>query len=305
MLSDTHLPSIKALRTFVAVADHMSFSKASHSLFVSQGAVSKNIAALEQQLGQPLFNRRLNGIELTPAGEQYLPKIIEALEIIQYTTESLMLIDQVEEVLSLNVTPSFASLWLIPQIEHFYSANKKIRVRIKTGDGLIKKTNGESDIAIRCLPIAKYYENGTLLRKEKLLLVASPLLLQKQPITKIEDLQYHASIFHLTRPQLWEQFKKQKELTHQIHYSDTGFEHFYMSLEAAKGGLGLALLPDFMVENLIKKGDLINPLNIKMDTNYGYYIFIPSYRLSSRKIDNFKRWITDNLGELDGLVPLD
>ena len=302
VLNETNLPSIKALRAFVAVADNMSFSKAAQELFVSQGAVSKNISALEKQLGQPLFHRRLNGIELTSAGKQYLPKIVEALEIIQYTTESLVLIDQVEEVLSLNVTPSFASLWLIPKIEHFYSLNKNIRVRIKTGDGIIKNTIGESDIAIRCLAISKHYENATLLRKEKLVLVASPKLLESKPIMKIEDIQDHASIFHITRPHLWEQFKKQKEITYNSRYSSTGFEHFYMSLEATKGGLGLALLPDFMVNKLLETGELINPLNISMETNYAYYVFVPSYRLSSRKIYEFKKWVTESLGEESALL---
>ncbi|MDN2664588.1 LysR substrate-binding domain-containing protein [Psychromonas sp. 14N.309.X.WAT.B.A12] len=297
MLNETTLPSIKALRTFVAVADNMSFSKAAQALFVSQGAVSKNISSLEKQLGQPLFNRRLNGIELTSAGEQYLPKIIEALEIIQYTTESLVLIDQVEEVLSLNVTPSFASLWLIPHIQQFYDLNKNIRVRIKTGDGIIKKTNGESDIAIRCLSVSAHYENATLLRREKLVLVASPQLLASNPINTIQDVQHFDAIFHITRPRLWEQFKKQNQLTFSSNYSCTGFEHFYMSLEAAKGGLGLALLPDFMVHKSLVSGELINPLNISMDTDYAYYAFIPSYRLSSRKIYEFKQWITANLGQ--------
>jgi len=297
MLNDTKLPSIKALRTFVAVADNMSFSKAAQTLFVSQGAVSKNISALEQQLGQPLFNRRLNGIELTSAGAQYLPKIIEALEMIQYTTESLVLIDQVEEVLSLNVTPSFASLWLIPHIQQFYNEHKNIKVRIKTGDGLIKKTNGESDIAIRCLPLTKHYEDATLLRKESLVLVASPQLLNNKPINEITDIKKHACIFHLTRPRLWEQFKKHLGLNYSSIYTDTGFEHFYMSLEAVKGGLGLALLPEFMASKLLKTGELINPLGISMGTSYGYYVFVPSYRLSSRKIYQFKNWITGNLGE--------
>ncbi|MGJ8580846.1 MAG: LysR substrate-binding domain-containing protein [Psychromonas sp.] len=291
------MPSTKALRTFVAVADNMSFSKAAEALFVSQGAVSKNIASLEKQLGQPLFNRRLNGIELTNAGEQYLPKIIEALEIIQYTTESLVLVDQMEEVLSLNVTPSFASLWLIPQIQDFYDLNKNIRVRIKTGDGIIKKTHGESDIAIRCLSISKHYENATLLRKEKLVLVASPQLLANKPINSLPDVQHCDAIFHITRPRLWEQFKKQNQLTFSSNYSCTGFEHFYMSLEAAKGGLGLALLPDFMVKSSLANGELVNPLNITMETDYAYYVFVPSYRLTSRKIYEFKQWITAKLGE--------
>lgn len=301
MLNETTLPSTKTLRTFVVVAEHMSFSKAAKQLCVSQGAVSKSISTLELQLGQPLFDRRLNGIELTSAGKQYLPKIMEALEIIQYTTESLVLIDQVEEVLSLNVTPSFASLWLIPNIEDFYASHSNIRVRIKTGDGLIKKTNGESDIAIRCLPVAKHYENGTLLRKETLVLVASPALLKKRKINKIEDIENYPTIFHITRPRLWEQFKQQKELSYTSHYTKTSFEHFYMSLEAAKGGLGLALLPDFMVNKALKDGELINPLKLSIETAYGYYLFIPSYRLSSRKIYDFNKWIDRHLGHKSAL----
>lgn len=297
MLNEINLPSVKALRTFVTVANHMSFSKAANELFVTQGAVSKHISSLEKQLGVPLFNRHLHGIELTLAGEQYLPKILEALEIIQYATQNIVQQEHSQEILSLDVTPSFASLWLIPKIENFHDLNNNIRVRIKTGDGQIKNRNGESDITIRCLPKSKHYENATLLRSERLILVASPTLLKKKPITQIEDIQRHLFIPHITRPHLWEQFKWEKALACCCEYSETGFEHFYMSLEGVKDDLGLALLPDFMVDHLIESGKLINPLNLSMDTSYGYYVFVPSYRLSSRKIYEFSQWINEALGE--------
>jgi LysR family glycine cleavage system transcriptional activator len=297
MLNEINLPSIKALRTFVAVANNMSFSKAAKELFVTQGAVSKQILVLEQQLNQPLFERHLNGIELSSAGERYLPKIIEALEIIQYATEDLLQIKKTEEVLTLNVTPSFASLWLVPQIEMFHRLNSNIRVRIKTGDGLVKKLDGDSDIIIRCLPISKHYANATLLRQENLVLVASPDVVQKNPIINIQDIQKHTFIPHITRSHLWEQFKKHKGITYNTQYSHVGFEHFYMSLEAVKDGSGLALLPDFMIENLVNNEQLINPLNISMETSYGYYLFVPSYRLSSRKIYEFINWINIILGK--------
>ena len=297
MLNEASLPSLKALRTFVAVANNLSFSKAAKELFVTQSAVSKQISALEQQLGQPLFSRHLNGIQLSHAAETYLPKIIEALEIIQYATSSLIKIDHAEEVLTLDVTPSFASLWLIPRIEEFHRLNKKIQVRIQTGDGQIKQNNGGCDISVRCFPISQHYENAVLLRRENLVLVASPKLLNVNPIVEMQDIQKHILIPHITRPHLWEQFKRANNLAYKSRYSATGFEHFYMSLEAVKDGLGLALLPDFMIKGALKNNTLINPLNLSMETSYGYYILVPSYRLSSRKIYEFSRWLNGKLGK--------
>lgn len=297
MLKGSELPSTKALRAFVAVANNMSFSKAADELSVTQGAVSKQISALEQQLGQPLIQRRLNGIELSNAGKMYLPKVTEALEIIQYATASLLQTDQVEEVLTINVTPSFASLWLIPKIDTFNRQHQNIRVRIKTGDGLAKKMDAETEVMIRCLPISKHYENATLLQTEHLVLVASPKLVEKDNLKTESDLSKLVFLPHMTRPHLWEQFKRGKNLSFNFDYHTVAFEHFYMSLEAVKEGVGVALLPDFMVEPLIKKGKLVNPFNLSMNTNYGYYVQIPSYKLASRKIFEFNQWLKAELGD--------
>mgnify|MGYP001172763829 CR=1 FL=1 len=296
MLKGNELPSIKALRTFIAVANNMSFSKAADELSVTQGAVSKQVSSLELQLGQPLFQRHINGIELSTAGKRYLPKIAEALEIIQYATASLIQTDQVEEILTINVTPSFASLWLIPQIESFNKKNKNIRVRIKTGDGMIKKMDLETEIMVRCLPLSKHYENATLLQKENLVLVASPALLENEGVKTIDDLQRLILLPHVTRPHLWEQFKRKQEIAFTFNYHSVAFEHFYMSLEAVKEGVGLALLPDFMVDAQLEKGQLVNPFDLSMKTNYGYYVHIPSYKLASRKIYEFNQWLQTNLG---------
>lgn len=296
MLKGSELPSIKALRTFIAVANNMSFSKAATELSVTQGAVSKQISSLEQQIGQPLFQRQLNGIELSNAGKRYLPMVAEALEIIQHATASLIQTDQVEEVLTINVTPSFASLWLIPKIKSFNQQNKNIRVRIKTGDGLIKKMDADTEMMIRCLPISKHYENATLLQKENLVLVASPNLLRDKKVKSVEDLKRLILLPHVTRPHLWEQFKRQKNLSFPVQYHNVAFEHFYMSLEAVKESVGVALVPDFMVRSFIDKKQLVNPFGLSMQTSYGYYVHVPSYKLSSRKIYMFNQWIKENLG---------
>ncbi|WCE30880.1 LysR family transcriptional regulator [Vibrio sp. SCSIO 43137] len=293
MLKGSELPSMKALRTFVAVANNMSFSKAAIELSVTQGAVSKQIAALEQQLGQPLFERHINGLSLSGAGKRYLPKISQAIEMIQYSTSSLLQTELEQEILSVNVTPSFASLWLIPNIESFNGLNPNIRLSVKTGDGLIKNINGDSDLYIRCLPLSKHYENATLLRKEKLLLVApASYSASKVGEPQLESLPF---IPQTTRPQLWEQFKAEHEISQNSRFYGVGFEHFYMSLEAVKKRSGMALLPDFMVNRQLREKRLTNPMQLSVESGYGYYVIVPSYRLTSRKVYMFNQWLNAHL----------
>ncbi|PSW20737.1 LysR family transcriptional regulator [Photobacterium sanctipauli] len=291
MLNLKELPSIKALRTFIAVANNLSFSKAAKELSVTQGAVSKQVSALEQQLGQPLFERHLNGIKLTSIGQQYLPQIAEALEVLQNATASLRQMEQVEDILTVNVTPSFASLWLIPAIHRFTEQYPNIQVSLKTGDGALHDISGENDIVIRCLPLAKHYENATLLCRERLKLVASKALVKSAPIQCYADLGKHVFLPQVTRPQLWEQLKSQHYIEDNIEFYGVGFEHFYMSLEAVKHQQGLALLPDFMVRERMQQEQLVNPLHAEFESHYGYYVMVPNYKLNSRKVYLFTQWL--------------
>ncbi|MCJ2377674.1 LysR family transcriptional regulator [Vibrio sp. ZSDZ34] len=295
MLRGSALPSTKALRTFVVVANSLSFSKAAKELSVTQGAVSKQIASLEQQLGQTLFERHLNGIVLTIAGEQYLPHIIEALEQVQRATAELAQSEQKEETLSLNVTPSFASLWLVGALDDFCQKHTNLSISIRTGDGPLRTVNSDDDIVIRCLPIAQHYKNAHLLRSESLRLVGSSTLLTQKPITVINDLKQHDFLSHVTRPQLWEQFKSSEQIQHTLNFYGVGFEHFFMSLEAVRAHAGLALLPDFMVDGLVERQQLKNPLNLELTSGYGYYAIIPSYKLNSRLVYLFQRWLKEQL----------
>ncbi len=295
MLKGSALPSIKALRTFVVVANNLSFSKAAEELSVTQGAVSKQVASLEQQLGQTLFERHLNGIALTSAGEQYLPHIIDALEHVQRATAELAQSEQKEETLSLNVTPSFASLWLVGALNDFSQQHPNLRISIKTGDGPLRTVNSDDDIIIRCLPIAQHYQNAHLLRQESLRLVGSSTLLTRKPIKVLTDLKQHYFLPHVTRPQLWQQFKNSEQVQHTLNFYGVGFEHFFMSLEAVKSNAGLALLPDFMVDSLIANQQLTNPLNLGLTSAYGYYAIIPNYKLNSRAVYLFQVWLKEQL----------
>ncbi|PAU36744.1 LysR family transcriptional regulator [Vibrio coralliilyticus] len=294
MLKGSELPSIKALRSFIAVAHHQSFSKAAEELYVTQGAVSKQIAILEQMVGQPLLERQLNGIELTIAGKQYLPKVIEALEIIQHATASLIQSDTQQELLTIDVTPSFASLWLLPKIEEFRRLHPQLQVKIRTRENTQLKLAGESDIALRCLPLSQHYEHSQLLCQEKLLLIGEQAAACSD-VTSV--LTQHALIPHTTRPQLWELFKLEHQCAESLNYYGVGYEHFYLSLEAVKRGKGLALVPDFMASEMLENAQVSNLLGLSMLSGYGYYLSVPNYRLALRKVQLFHQWLRDELEE--------
>ncbi|ALR93415.1 LysR family transcriptional regulator [Vibrio alginolyticus] len=292
MLKGSEYPSIRALRTFVAVSNYLSFSKAADALCITQSAVSKQIASLEQLVGLPLIQRRASGIELTEEGKRYLPQVTEALELIQHATANLIQSDSKQELLTVDVTPSFASLWLIPNIDDFHQQHPNIRVRVCTGDGNVKDSSNESDLHIRCLPLSTHYEYSHLLCEETLLLVGCT---NAPAIESVHADSNYPFIPQITRPQLWEQFKTVYTVESPVTYQPVGVEHFYLACEAVRMGKGLALLPDFMAQYSILRGDIQHVLNLSLQSGYGYYVMIPNYRLSAKKVVAFHEWLKSKL----------
>ncbi len=293
MLKGSELPSVRALRSFIVVAQHLNFSKAAQELCLTQGAVSKQVATLEEMVGQPLFVRAVNGLELTESGKAYLPQVLQALEIIQHATISLRQSDHEQEQLVVDVPPSFASLWLVGKIEQFQVLHPNIDVKIRTKDSSPTRITDDFEISVRCLPIAKHYEHSQLLCRENLWLVA------KDPSSDSLSLESifanNALIPHTTRPQLWDYFTQQLNLQVPLTYHSVGFEHFYLSLEAVKRGKGLALVPDFLARESVKSGWVDHIHGQSIESGYGYYLSIPSYRLASRTVSLFSQWLEQTL----------
>ncbi|WP_432697521.1 LysR substrate-binding domain-containing protein [Marinobacterium sp. YM272] len=294
------LPPLNALRTFEVAARRLSFSRAARELCVTQGAVSKQIQLLEQYLEQPLFDRAPSGLVLTEAGRLYLPAISQAIEKIQTATAILQQRAHESSSLTLNLTPSFSNLWLIPRLDALWQAMPELNLTMLSGDGEFHFRDSEADMAIRCLPLSLSHEHSVLLREEELLAVIHPDLLREAAIEKPMDLLAHPLLQHTTRPQLWRQFLEQvtgqepREL--QLRYNH-GFEHFYMSLEAARQRQGIALVPDFMAAAALAAGEVVNPLGISYHSGYGFYFLVPPYRSGTQGIQQFHSWLSQQLNQ--------
>ena len=289
------LPPLNSLKAFEAAARHLSVTTAAEELCVTQGAVSKQIRQLESRLGVGLFERRANGILLTEAGQQYLPFVTAALDSLDSATEQLQRGTRQRERLLLSVTPSFTSSWLISRIHDFEQQYPHLQVDLISGDGKPDFAGTEVDMAIRCLLPERAGQYHRVLISERLMLVAAPDLLKMKPIQQPLDLLQHRLLTQVTRPGMWDEFLQQLglEATHATY--GAGFEHFFMSIKAAEEGLGLGLIPDFLAQESISKGQLVNPLGLSVMSGFAYYLFCPGYKAELLKVIQFRDWLAQEL----------
>lgn len=123
------LPALAALRTFEAAARYESFSRAAAELFVTHGAVSHQMRALEEELGQLLFERRGKRVMLTTNGRLYAERVRDALLQIADATRALQASNR-EKRLTISTMPSFAARWLTPRIGSFIEQHPELEVEL-------------------------------------------------------------------------------------------------------------------------------------------------------------------------------
>lgn len=291
-----YLPSMQALRSFESVARLSSISKAATQLCVTQGAVSKQIKILESFLNLALFTRSARGLHLTPEGRKYLGVVSKSLNELNSIGEALQCTPKKQSLL-VDMIPSMSNLWLIPKIHRFEQRFRHLQVDLINGDGPPDFQQSQADVYVRCL-LEKQAKGHTVeLFKEELLLVACADLLLTKPITKPLDIMAHRLLQQNTRPQMWQHFLNRQAGNIKLSELRLGmsFQHFFMSIKAAEEGLGLALIPDFLARDSIAQGKLINPLGLKIESSYAYYIFNPSYKAQLRKTQEFNQWLLAEL----------
>src|ERR1700682_6247382 len=142
------LPPLNALKAFEAAARHESFTRAAEELFVTQGAVSHQVKALEGELGVKLFNRERQRLIITEAGRDYLTVIRDAFDRISVGTERLLQ-RQNAGVLTVSTSPDFAAKWLVQRLGHFVEAHTEIDLRVSASLHHVDFAREEVDLAVR------------------------------------------------------------------------------------------------------------------------------------------------------------
>jgi LysR family glycine cleavage system transcriptional activator len=287
------LPSLNALRAFAVAGRHLSFTRAADELHVTQGAVSRLVKQLEQDLGVSLFSRGPRGLELTEAGAAYLPPLSDAFERIQAATRLIARSGRrPANRLAITMLPTFAMRWFMPRLADFHQLNPEIAVDVTSADRLV-------DFAAEPVDVGIQYGAGPwpdelhaeFLFAETVTLVASPALLKSRPLHKPDDVKRHVLLTHSTRPEAWAEWFAAAGLKGSASRGPA-FEHFFMSIEAAVNGLGLALVPDFFVTQELRDGRLVEPLpKLRLQRPGGYYLLCLKGREREQAIRAFRNWL--------------
>lgn len=281
------LPPLNALRSFEAAARYESFTRAAEELCVTSGAVSKQIKILEEYVKAPLFERTASQSMLTQIGMRYLAAVREIFDNIESITETLFPNHAIDDTLHINILPSLSSRWLIPLLEDFKQQYPMIQVVVTTGDGTIDFDKTGADIAIRVArePVWKQFSVEKLMN-EALIPVHSPDFAAKYP-----GLAHTNLLQHSTRPEMWNEYFASIGYAECDSKHTLSFEHFYMLIEAAKDGLGVALIPDFQVRKELAEGSLVVAREPSFKSPYSYYLLAPKQTKELRKVRAFCKWI--------------
>lgn len=290
-----HLPSISALRTFEAAARHLSFTRAAEEMHLTQSAVSRQIRALEDFLGVPLFHRIQQRLVLTPAGSAYLADIRQPLEGLQAATLK-MLTEQAGGVLNVATLTAFATKWLIPRLGRFHQLHPNVLLNLVTRSGEVDPFTDQFDLGV-------YYGDGNWkgvksirISREDLVLVAAPGYRPGgRAIGTAADVASGILLQQSRRPNIWRDWFAQAGVADANPWAGPRFEHFYMVIQAVIAGLGSALLPEILIEDELRSGRLVMPFSSRFETHEAYYLVFPDRGIGRDSVDQFKGWI---IGEL-------
>ena len=294
------LPPLNALRAFEAAARHLSFKLAAKELNVTPAAVSHQVKALEDLLGAPLFHRLTRALRLTEAGQAALPALTEGFDKLAEGAKRMRAYSD-SGVLTISVSPSFGSMWLVPRLDRFRRRHPDIEIRIDGTDRLVDVTGGEVDVALRYGPGNYKGVQVDFLFNQLNTPVCSPALLEgDNALLRPEDLR-HRTLLHIEWKDAdasWRMWLMAAGL-HDIE--PTRGPHFTqesMAVQAALDGQGVALIGDRLVADHLAAGRLVCPFHpdLKTPLKFSYYL-LSARNGPTRKVAAFRDWL---LGEVQG-----
>ncbi|QEE45266.1 LysR family transcriptional regulator [Rhizobium sp. WL3] len=290
------LPSLSLLTAFEAAARTGSITAAARELDLTQSAVSRQIKALENQLSVELFLRERQTIRLTVAGDSYAREIREALRRISSASLNLRA-NPHGGTLNLAILPTFGARWLAPRLGQFLTTNPGITINLVTRLSPFDFRLVSIDAAIHFGDAVWPGAELTLLMQEETVPACSPAYRHDHAIAKPADL-LNVSLLHLTtRPDAWERwFTENSVVFESVH--GMLFDQFATASQAAIGGLGVALLPTFLIQDELARGDLVPAVDQPMRSAQRYYLAFPRERAAYPPLVAFREWIVRELSRV-------
>jgi DNA-binding transcriptional LysR family regulator len=290
------LPPLSALRAFAAAGRHLSFQRAAAELSVTPTAISHQIKRLEEDLGVELFRRLTRKLQLTEAGRTLLPEVASAFDKLATAVERLKASGD-GGTLTISALITLAYRWLAPRLPKFQARHPQIDVRLEASQRLVEFARDEVDVGIR-------HGNGhwtgltaIKLFDDRFTPLISPKLLEKGPPLKTPADLVGYRLLRDSPYFEWEDWFTAAGATAPPEARGHRFDSSQLAVQAAEGGLGVALVhPDFFAEELVS-GRLVQPFPIIAENGKAYYLVYPPAFVDRAKVAAFREWLLAEAAE--------
>jgi DNA-binding transcriptional LysR family regulator len=271
------LPPLATLRYFDLAARLESFVRAAEQLHVTHGAVSRQVRLLEEDLGVALFERRNRAVHLTRAGRDLHDTTRAIFEQLEDSVQRLRQPPH-DNVLVLSCEPTIAMRWLIPRLPRFHAAHPDVQLHLVAAGGPVDFARGGIDLALR----RDDFEWDRQLHSLK---ICDEWIGPVRTPGATGERLLHST----TRPSAWATWQRLGGQT-PSYPSRSDFEHFYLSIQAASAGLGLAMASALMVSDELHSTQLEAPFGFLRDGS-SYHLLSPQPLHDNGKRQRFADWV--------------
>jgi LysR family transcriptional regulator, glycine cleavage system transcriptional activator len=287
------LPSLAALRVFEAAGRHLSFTHAATELCVTTSAVSRQVRALEGELGRTLFERQARGLALTKDGAAYLAQVADALRRLDDASAVLRGSGN-RRKLRLSVLASFAGNWLVPRLPKFELANPDVDLSLEATTRYADFGRDPVDLAIR-------FGTGPWdgLASEPLFPlefypVCRPVPARAgPPLRTPADLARHTWLDEVHIPHAWPLWLAAAGVAGLEPARRLTYDHAQLMLDAAMAGQGIALTSDVIAERALAERRLIRPFAITATAPWTYHLVMRPDDRADAAVAAFRDWLVD------------
>ncbi len=282
------LPPLAALRAFEAAARLENFSRAADEIFVTHGAVSHQVRALEDHVGVPLFTRRGRGVALTADGRVLAEAIRAGLAQIADAAETLRRRAHSNR-LSITTLPSFGSRWLMPRMVGFMSAHPDWSINIDSTPAIVDFARDGFDVAVRFGTGPWPGMHCEPLMGDEYILVASPSLNRGRLPKKPSALVDHPLL--RSEPGPWHAWCRAAGVSLKVPERGVDYEDLGVMLQSAIDGHGILLARRTIAEAELAKGTLVALFGIATPSPESYWIVWPEEPAPSPRTLAFRDWL--------------
>jgi LysR family transcriptional regulator, glycine cleavage system transcriptional activator len=285
------LPALTALRAFEAAARLGSVTAAAAELAVTQGAISRQIRLLEDDLRQPLFRRLHRGLELTAAGQKLSASLTDAFGQIGYAVADLK---RPQDVVTVKAMPTFAIRWLLPRLAEFRRAHPSIKLEVSTAWHGVELDKEDFDCGITCSgePQAKGPYVWIELNREEILPICTPAYARKMGVPhRAADFARHVLLHPTPDRSDWGVWMEGWGHGRFDISGGQTFDTVDLAIRAAESGFGLAIAELSLLADQVELGQLVAPVPIAVPTGYSN-LFVCRRNIAERPaVRVFRDWL--------------